>query len=182
MICFDAWWRLLKVWKNSSWERSRLVRKWMSSMTRTSTSRKRWRKSAISLLATLSCALGHKPFAGRVVEHRPRIRLDDLEADSLEQVGLPEPHAAVDKVRVVRAARVSGDRQSRGMGQAIARTHHKVVKGVVRIDHQRLVPVGVTGFCSNDGGRPWRCRRCLLRHRHRTGGLGNRIRLWLSGP
>jgi F420-0:gamma-glutamyl ligase len=61
---------------------------------------------------------------GRLVDVAPddptaRLRLADVVADRVEQVGFPQPNAAVDEQRVVGAGRRLGDRESRRVRETV---------------------------------------------------------------
>jgi hypothetical protein len=53
--------------------------------------------------------------------------------DGVQQVRFAQPHVAVDKQRVVRAAGVIGHRARGGVGQLIAAAHHEGGKNITRI-------------------------------------------------
>ena len=70
----------------------------------------------------------------RHVAHRHVARvLHHVLRDRLEQVGLPEPGAAVDEERVVRLRRRLGDRERGRVREAVGRADHEEVERVLRV-------------------------------------------------
>ena len=151
MICFWAWNRALKVWKNSSCVESRpelgqevnVVDDEHVDIAET--------VAELAHLAALHAIekLRRKSLARRVIQACARVGFDDLEAHRLQEVRFAQPDAPVHEERVVRAPGVGGDRLSRGVGQLISRAHDKVRKVVIGVDDQRLVGRGRGGL----GGR-----------------------------
>ena len=64
-------------------------------------------------------------------------------ADGVQQVGLAQPHAAVKKERIVGFARRFGHRLGGGKGKIVVRAHDKGFKGVLGIEQQVGVAVGL---------------------------------------
>ena len=72
--------------------------------------------------------------ARRVDDALARELGDHLVADGVHQVRLAEPHAAVQEERVVGVPRALGDRQARGVGEAVGRPDDEVGEGVARVE------------------------------------------------
>ena len=96
--------------------------------------------------------LRHKAVARDVVDAQSGVRSGGCLADRLEQVGLPQSDAAVDKDRVVRPPWLLGHRHRSGMGQPVARPNDEVVKRVIGAD-QHLFLRGPTSDTSRVPGR-----------------------------
>ena len=74
-----------------------------------------------------------------VADDRPRLALLDGVAHRLHQVGLAQPHAAVNEERVVGAAGPVGHLQGRGPGQVVGLAVHEGGKGQPRVQPGALV-------------------------------------------
>ena len=60
--------------------------------------------------------------------------LEEMVADGMEEMGLSQTHASVNEERIVILGRRIGDRHAGGAGKLIARPHHKILKGIFRIE------------------------------------------------
>ena len=72
--------------------------------------------------------------ARRVDDALARELGDDLVADGVHQVGLAEADPAVQEERVVGVAGALGDRQARGVGEAVGRADDEVRERVARVE------------------------------------------------
>ena len=75
--------------------------------------------------------------AGDVDDALAREARDDRVADGVHQVRLAQADAAVQEERVVGVARALGDRQARGMGEAVGRADDEVAERVARVEADR---------------------------------------------
>ena len=88
--------------------------------------------------------------------------VEDLVADGVDEMGLPQADAAVDEERVVVVARLVGDRLGRRVGELVARADDEVVEGV--LGQQRRAPRrGLSGRC---GGGASGKNSCCARRGH----------------
>ena len=78
----------------------------------------------------------------RVAHAQPGAVALDVVADRVQQVRLADPGRAVQEERVVGLAGQLGDRQRRGVGEAVAVADHELVEGVLRVQ------AGVRRSCS----------------------------------
>ena len=99
----------------------------------------------------------HQTHAGEVVHNRT--------TDGMHQVRLAHSHATVDKQRVVAAGRHGSHRFGRRVRKLVARSHHKLLKGKLRIELVgRILKYDLAGPGHRGISAPPCCRR---RHRSR---------------
>ena len=87
--------------------------------------------------------LVHEALARDVGEPQPRVVVEHVVPDCVHQVGLAEPHPAVDEQRVVGLARRLGHGPRGRLGELVRLAHHEALEGVARIQ----------GAERRDGGR-----------------------------
>ena len=97
-------------------------------------------KSAVGSLAHRVDELARELLDRRVAHLQTRAEALDVVADRVEQVRLADPGRAVQEERVVGVAGQLGDRERRGVREAVARADHELVEGVLRVQ-----AVGVGG-------------------------------------
>ena len=136
-ICLLALCRVLKVWKNSSCVPSLFSRNWMSSTSRTSTSRYRLRKpsclpSRIMLMNSLVNSSELTYLTLRPVVERLRVV-----ADGMQQVRLAQAGVAVDEQRVVGLGGRLGDRDGGGVREPVAAADDEGLERVLRVQPGR---------------------------------------------
>ena len=118
----------LKVWKNSSCERSLPAKNWMSSISRASSERYACLELVDGVVLQRAHHVADEPLRMHIGDARVRVARADQVADGLHQVRLAETDAAVDEQRVVGAARVLRDLHRRGAGELVALALDEVVE------------------------------------------------------
>ena len=125
------------MWKNSSWVCSRPWSDWMSSMRRMSV-------DAVAVLegADAAVAQGVDELVGEglhrdVGERQLRVVDRDEVPDGVQEVGLAEPHPAVDEEGVVGARRRLGHGEGGRLGEAVGGPGHEGLEGEPRLEAAR---------------------------------------------
>ena len=97
-------------------------------------------------------------FVGKLLRRQvghlgPRRPALDMVADGVQEMGLAEPHTAVDEQGIIGPARRVCHRPCGGMGELVARPNHKIVEGVFLFQGARLflAPLFFSSFTGDAG-------------------------------
>ena len=131
-----ASWRALKMWKNSSWVRSLPAMNWMSSTSSTSIDAVLLAEGGQPVEADGVDHLVDEAVRGDVEEVQLPVARLDVVADRVHQVGLAEPHAAVDEERVVGLDGDLGHRARGGVRELVRGADHEALERVLRVERE----------------------------------------------
>ena len=107
--------------------------------------------------------------AGHVKNLPGGILLMHKMADGLHQMGFAQPHAPIDKERVIGLRRALRHGQRRRVGKAVAHAHHEAFEGILRV--QMGIVILLAGGLSPTAGFDLRAGENLRPHDF-AGGLG----------
>ena len=132
-ICLCPSKSALKVWKNSSCDRSLPARNWMSSISSTSVFRYRLRNFTSDVVLNRVDELVRETLAREVEHLQALFAPEDLVADGVHEVGLAQADPAVDEERIVGLRRGLTHAVAGGMGKLVVRADDERLEGVPKV-------------------------------------------------